>query len=441
MDHTAVRAFSRQCAAYLEEKEVYDLFESLLKQVVLHQPDDPIQFMINTLKKETKVKVLLLGPSGVKRSQHAKSLAAEHKVPFLCAGALIKQHLEDNNDAQGLSDLASGLFIRDDVAIAAVLPAVQKAAADGGGWVLDGFPRTRPQALALQHAKLVPDKVLLLNAPSATVKDAYSGKVETGSGAPDQVSRRVQQFMRHLLLTTEVYQHSVMQLDIDGLKDEDIASELNHLVSLRPHSNAPLRPARVCVVGPLGSGRTTLARSLAKHYGAVHVDLTAIVRDLKERGVVATDVAEDVPDAVLCDALRARVEQLDCAHKGWILDGFPLNRQQAQFLPNAHLSPSRVIHITVPEDVCLKRIACRKYDPVTGLAHYGPPPSVAIRQRLRQDKMDKPEIVKSRFETHARHIQEVMHQYQRCFQPLRGDMAETEVYEKATDFIDRPLPE
>ena len=28
-----------------------------LAQVVLHQPDDPLQFMIDTLKKETKVKV------------------------------------------------------------------------------------------------------------------------------------------------------------------------------------------------------------------------------------------------------------------------------------------------------------------------------------------------------------------------------------------------
>ena len=34
------------------------------------------------------------------------------------------------------------------------------------------------------------------------------------------MKRRVQQFMRHLLLTVEVFKHSVMQLDIDGLSDE-----------------------------------------------------------------------------------------------------------------------------------------------------------------------------------------------------------------------------
>ena len=40
-----------------------------------------------------------------------------------------------------------------------------------------------------------------------------------------------------------------------------VADELRHLVSLRPTSNAPLRPVRVCVLGPLGSGRTSLVRA------------------------------------------------------------------------------------------------------------------------------------------------------------------------------------
>lgn len=76
---------------------------------------------------------------------------------------------------------------------------------------------------------------------------------------------------------------------------------------------------------------------------------------------------------------------------------------------------------------------------MTGIAYYGPPPSVAVRQRLKQDKTDKPEVVKGRFETHAKSVQEVETQFLRCFIPLRGDLPETEVYEKATDFIDRPL--
>ena len=80
MDPAAVRNFSRQAAAYLEENEIYDLFESLLKTVILHQPDDPLQFMIDTLKQEVKVKVILMGPPGIQRSEYARNLATQFKV-------------------------------------------------------------------------------------------------------------------------------------------------------------------------------------------------------------------------------------------------------------------------------------------------------------------------------------------------------------------------
>jgi adenylate kinase len=438
MDPSAVRNFSRQAAAYLEENEIYDLFESLLKTVILHQPDDPLQFMIDELKQEVKVKVILMGPPGIGRSEYARTLASQFKVPHVQASSLIKTYLaEHSGDAS--AEMKSGNFVRDDMAIAAVVPQLEKMGKSG--YILDGFPRTRAQALALQHAKIVPDKVILLNAPSTTVESAYATKLEVKE-VDDQVTRRAQQFLRHLLHTVEVYASSVQQLDVEGLESPQINDELMHLVSMRPQSNAPLRPARVCVLGPLGSGRTQLAKRLAQHYGAVHVDATAIVRSMKEEGLVGSDVlVEDVPDADLCAKIRARLDQHDCARKGWILDGFPMNRQQAAFLPGAHLSPARVLHITVPEDVCFKRIAVRKYDPVTGMAYYGPPANVTIRQRLRQDKMDKPEIVKKRFEIHAKNIAEVQTAFARCFNPVRGDVPEVHVYEKACDFIDRPLSE
>ena len=252
MDPSAVRNFSRQSAAYLEENEIYDLFESLLKTVVLHQPDDPLQFMIDELKQEVKVKVILMGPPGIGRSEYARSLATQFKVPHVQASSLIKSYLaEHSGDAS--AEMKSGNFVRDDMAIAAIVPQLEKMGKSG--YILDGFPRTRAQALALQHAKIVPDKVVLLNAPSTTVESAYATNLEV-KDVDDQVTRRTQQFLRHLLHTVEVYASSVQQLDVEGLDAPQINDELMHLVSLRPQSNAPLRPARVCVLGPLGSGRT-----------------------------------------------------------------------------------------------------------------------------------------------------------------------------------------
>jgi adenylate kinase len=424
----------------LEENEIYDLFESLLKQVIMHQPDDPLGFMIKSLQADVKVKVVLLGPPGMGRGDHAQKLADHYGVPCIKAGDAIKTYAAAHGGVE-LDELGSPVKEIDTCkAVVNALEALGDPASDpagSSGWVLDGFPRTRAQALYLQQAKIVPDKVLLLNAPTGMVQQAMEAKV---GGDADRAHRRVQQYLRHLLHTVEVYSSMIQQLDIDTLDRSQIVSQLISMVALRPASNAPLRPVRVCVLGPLGSGRTTLAKKLSAHYGAVHVDANAIVRAMKESGQISGDtLVEEVADDMLCNALRARLEQQDCAHKGWILDGFPLNRQQAAFLPAVHLSPSRVIHITVPEDLCFKRIATRKYDPVTGIAYYGNPAEVTVRQRLRADKQDKPEIVKRRFETHAKNIADVQTMFSRCFGPIRGDISALHVGEKATDFIDRPL--
>jgi adenylate kinase len=245
----------------LEDNEIYDLFESLLKKVILHQPTDPLQFMINKLKEEVKVKVILMGPPGMGRGQHAQKLADHFGVPCINAGKLISQYVSD----LGAEEMdTSGGLVSDEHANQAVVSAVE--ALGDEGWILDGFPRTRAQALALQNAKIIPDKVLLLNAPTKMVEEALEKKIGEGS---DRVHRRAQQFLRHLLHTVEVYAPMVQQLDIDALNPSQIAAELIKMVPLRPASNAPLRPVRVCCLGPLGSGRTTLAKNLATHYGAV----------------------------------------------------------------------------------------------------------------------------------------------------------------------------
>ena len=42
---------------YLEDNQVYELFENMLKQLVISRPDDPLDFMIQKLTKpERKLK-------------------------------------------------------------------------------------------------------------------------------------------------------------------------------------------------------------------------------------------------------------------------------------------------------------------------------------------------------------------------------------------------
>ena len=46
MDRNEKLHFQKSIESYFEEKKVYDLFEKLLKDLVINKPEDPIQYLI-----------------------------------------------------------------------------------------------------------------------------------------------------------------------------------------------------------------------------------------------------------------------------------------------------------------------------------------------------------------------------------------------------------
>ena len=41
--------FQRQLEDYLEEQKVYDIFENMMKGLIMHKPKDPLQFLVKRL--------------------------------------------------------------------------------------------------------------------------------------------------------------------------------------------------------------------------------------------------------------------------------------------------------------------------------------------------------------------------------------------------------
>ena len=61
-------------------------------------------------------------------------------------------------------------LVDDEVVIEIVKKHVHECESKGKSWIIQGFPRTKAQALALQKLGIIPDKFILLNCkPSASV--------------------------------------------------------------------------------------------------------------------------------------------------------------------------------------------------------------------------------------------------------------------------------
>ena len=99
------------------------------------------------------MKIIMLGAPGAGKGTQAKKIAAKYSIPHVSTGdifrANIKNGTELGNKAKTYMD--QGLLVPDELVVDLVVDRVQQDDCKNG-YVLDGFPRTIPQAEALDKA-------------------------------------------------------------------------------------------------------------------------------------------------------------------------------------------------------------------------------------------------------------------------------------------------
>ena len=126
---------------------------------------------------------------------------------------------------------------------------------------------------------------------------------------------------------------------------------------------------RIIFLGPPGAGKGTHAKLLTECYRIPHISTGDILREVSRNGSplgqkVNTFMKEGklVPDAIVTEIVAERLKQKD-AKEGFILDGFPRNRPQAEsldkLLSTAGLSVDLVVYFDTPEETLVRRLAGR----------------------------------------------------------------------------------
>ena len=165
---------------------------------------------------------------------------------------------------------------------------------------------------------------------------------------------------------------------------------------------------RMILVGPPGAGKGTQASRLIETYKIPHISsgdmLRAAVKEGTELGKAADGFMKAgklVPDDVVIGMILERVAKPDCA-QGFMLDGFPRTRPQAEALDEAMkkagVELDAVVLIEVPDQLLEERACGRRTDPETGTIYhlkYNPPPA-DIAPRLVHRKDDTVEAVMTR---------------------------------------------
>jgi adenylate kinase len=134
--------------------------------------------------------MLLLAPPGAGKSIQGERLAARCGVRHIAAGDLLRAEAQADTAAgrEIAAYQARGDLVPDQIVLDALTTAIVEAAA-GGGYILDGFPRTLPQATAAaelaDRLAVRLDAVVYLYAPEALLTQRLLNRASQGGRADD----------------------------------------------------------------------------------------------------------------------------------------------------------------------------------------------------------------------------------------------------------------
>jgi len=205
------------------------------------------------------------------------------------------------------------------------------------------------------------------------------------------------------------------------------------------------------LLGPPGGGKGTQAARLAKDLGWVHLSTGDVLREEVRRGTELgrqvrqiMETGELVSDDILGRIVLDRLAHLD--KPGCILDGYPRNLDQAQFLEKAKGDRRLVVvSVEVPEETIVKRLTGRRFCPRCGTVYnvcFSPPQvqdfcdQCGVRLERRED--DREDVVRERLRVYRESTLPVVQFYadRPYFRRVDGDGNPEEVYGRLKEAVE-----
>ncbi len=123
------------------------------------------------------MKLILLGAPGAGKGTQAEVISEHLNIPTISTGNIIREALKSGTE-MGLKAkeyMDSGKLVPDDVVIGIIQERLAKDDC-AGGFILDGFPRTIPQAEALDRMGIIIDRVIDIEVADDVIAQRVSGR-------------------------------------------------------------------------------------------------------------------------------------------------------------------------------------------------------------------------------------------------------------------------
>lgn len=121
--------------------------------------------------------IILLGAPGAGKGTQAEVICAELSIPTISTGNMLRAAVKAGTEygLKAKAAMDAGALVSDDIVIGILKDRIAEPDAQNG-FILDGFPRTVPQAEALDKLGVNIDKVIEIDVPDETIKQRLSGR-------------------------------------------------------------------------------------------------------------------------------------------------------------------------------------------------------------------------------------------------------------------------
>ncbi len=186
----------------------------------------------------------------------------------------------------------------------------------------------------------------------------------------------------------------------------------------------------IILLGPPGSGKGTQAQNITSEYGYIQLSTGDMLRAASSSGSkigmelkTVIDGGNLVSDEIVVGIVEERIFQNDCA-VGYMLDGFPRNKEQAKkldaMLAGQNQKIDIVLRLLLKDEVVVRRIAGRRFHVESGRSYhveYNPPEIPGkddfTGEPLIQRADDNEEVVQSRLNIYHEQTEPLVKYYEK----------------------------
>jgi adenylate kinase len=208
-------------------------------------------------RRKSNLKIIMLGAPGAGKGTQAKKLAAKYDIPHISTGDIFRANIKNGTELGKKAKvfMDQGLLVPDELVVDLVVDRFKEPDCLKG-YVLDGFPRTIPQAKALDEALAkngdAVEFAIDVDVPDANIIERMAGRracvncggtyhVETippkvegicdvcggelvlrEDDKPDTVEKRLKVYHEQTQPLIEYYQGKNILKSVDGTKDLEV---------------------------------------------------------------------------------------------------------------------------------------------------------------------------------------------------------------------------